>query len=377
MVDERKGYAAGAYNATSCNQCHLHNGRSNLPELDSAEPSSPLHTTIAKLHNRNNGGPFESLGAQLQTDGDDAEGDLRLVRSESKTVSLKDGSTVELVRPVFSVPEDLDAGLSIRTTPALVGAGLLDAVPDAQLHANAAVSPGGRVRSVDGGIGRFGWKADQPTLKAQIRDALVNDMGVQSAGREQLDGSFDAGKGLLPEQAVDELEAYVALLGVPPRDNPSDPAVMRGATLFQTVGCAQCHLPTMKTGESTFIELAHQTIHPYTDLLLHDLGEGLADDSKAADARLWRTAPLWGLKNMRAAKNAYRDKFSPGNTNVTYVETQAAAKTNPVQLLHDGRARSIPEAILWHGGTAKPSVDKYKALSKSERDDLEAFVWDL
>jgi len=385
MVDERKGYAAGAYNATSCNQCHLHNGRSNLPELgpDLRLPSSPLHTTITKLHSRAHGGPLKKFGAQLQTDGDDAEGQLLLQGIESKTVRLQDGSSVELVRPVFSVSTGdgeslIDAGLSVRTTPALVGAGLLDAVPDAQLRVNQAASlTGGQVRDVGGEIGRFGWKANQPTLEAQIRDALLNDMGVKSAGSEQLDGAFDGGKALLPEQAINELETYVALLGVPPRDNPSDPAVVRGAALFKTVGCADCHLPSMKTAASKFSELAHQTIHPYTDLLLHDLGDGLADDSKAADARLWRTAPLWGLKNMRAAKNAYRDKFKPGDTHVTYADTQAAAKTNPVQLLHDGRARSMPEAILWHGGSATPAVEKYKALNKSKRDDLEAFLWDL
>jgi len=172
-------------------------------------------------------------------------------------------------------------------------------------------------------------------------------------------------------------EAYVALLGVPPRDNPRDPAVLRGERLFESTGCAQCHLPTLQTGPSSFPELAEQTFHPYTDLLLHDLGDGLADDSKAPDARLWRTAPLWGLKNTRAALNARRDTFNPGNIHVTYEDTHAAAKTTPVHFLHDGRARSLPEAILWHGGSAQPAVDKYKALGKAERADLEAFLWDL
>jgi len=387
METERAGYAAPIRLATSCNACHAHNGRSTLPDID----DRTSFATVAKAFDPKTGGKHAHWGTQFQFG---EVGWWTLDGYDKSTVTLEDGTEVELLRPEFGADwkQDgtLDVDLGIRSTPALIGAGLLDAVPEATIRANAAASKtGGRVNEVNGAVGRFGWKAAQPSLDAQIRDALINDMGVASANREGFDVGpkarqryreqliKDRPKGLLPEEAVEALEAYVALLGVPPRDNPADPAVQRGAALFENIGCAQCHLPTLKTGPSKFVELANQTFHPYTDLLLHDLGDGLADESKAADARLWRTAPLWGMKNMRAAKNAYRDKFSPGDTNVTYAETQAGAKTNPVQLLHDGRARSMSEAILWHGGSARPAVDKFKGLSKTERADLEAFLWDL
>ncbi|MEJ6699328.1 MAG: di-heme oxidoredictase family protein, partial [Akkermansiaceae bacterium] len=170
---------------------------------------------------------------------------------------------------------------------------------------------------------------------------------------------------------------YVSLLGVPPRIRPEHPDVVRGEKVFRSLNCYQCHTPTLQTGNSKFPELSKQTIHPFTDLLLHDMGKGLSDNSASPLASKWRTAPLWALKNKRYAADDHVGKFRSGDTKVTYRDTHAAAEKNAIQLLHDGRARSLAEAILWHGGDAEASVIAYKKLSKQDRAALEAFLWDL
>lgn len=362
METARAGHSAAAYNTTSCNQCHFHNGRALLPE-----PGDAIHTTVARLFGR----AREAHGAQLQTDGDAAEGKLTLVRHETEDVTLSDGTKVPLSRPVFAIDGKEDLTVSIRNTPALIGAGLLDAIPQADIAAVA------KAAGKDVPIGRFGWKASQPTLVAQIKDALLHDMGVTSEDLTKVDGEYDVGKAPAPAEAIDALEAYVALLGVPPRDVSGGERLRVGRDLFQTIGCVDCHRPAWKTGSSKFPELAEQVIHPYTDLLLHDLGDGLADRSGGPDARLWRTAPLWGLKNTRHANHEHRDQFRPGDTNLTFKDTQAVASKNRVQLLHDGRARSLAEAILWHGGEAESATEAYKSLTAEERKALHAFVWSL
>ncbi|MDQ3234732.1 MAG: hypothetical protein M3Q07_23245, partial [Pseudobdellovibrionaceae bacterium] len=169
----------------------------------------------------------------------------------------------------------------------------------------------------------------------------------------------------------------VALLGVPPRNNPTDATVQRGEKIFEQVSCNSCHVKTLRTGPSKFPELAGQTIQPFTDLLLHDMGDGLADADQGAYARKWRTAPLWGLKNVKHSTNAHLAQFPSGQQTIVFTDTQRAANGNAIQLLHDGRAQSIPEAILWHGGQAAPAANLYKKLPKADRDALEAFLWDL
>lgn len=350
MQAARKGLAGDAYNMTSCNGCHVHNGGALLPP-----PGEPIHTTLLRLTDRDS-----PHGSQLQTDGSEREGTVTIARFETHEVELNDGTMIELSKPLFHVDGKPATEISPRTPPAIIGAGLLDAVPEETIRRLAQKSSG-EPRLIDGKIGRFGWKAEQPTVNNQNISALKEDMGVEN----------------LNSQALAELEAYISLLGVPPRVRPHHPDVVLGEKVFLSLNCQTCHTPTLQTGESKFPELSHQTIHPFTDLLLHDMGKGLSDGGSSKLASHWRTAPLWALKNKRHANNDHNEKFRSGDTMVTYRDTHASADKNAVQLLHDGRARSLAEAILWHGGEADTSVKAYKALSKKERTALEAYLWDL
>lgn len=350
MVAARKGLAGSAYNAQSCNTCHVHNAGALLPPL-----GKPVHTTLLRLND-----PKSPHGIQLQTDGDDSEGTVTIARYETHEVKLDDGTAVELSKPIFHVDGKPADAISPRTPPAIIGAGLLEAIPEKTIL-KLAQSSSGEARRVAGKIGRFGWKAGQPTVNEQNKSALLEDMGVEE----------------LEPSAMQELEAYVALLGLPPRTNPEHPDVVRGEKVFHALNCNQCHTPFLKTGDSKFPELSNQHIQPFTDLLLHDMGEGLSDNGSSPLASKWRTAPLWALKNKRHASDDQVKKFHSGDIHVTYRETQEAADQNVIQLLHDGRARSLPEAILWHRGEAEASITSYKALSKEERAALEAYLWDL
>ncbi len=350
MRDARKGLAGSAYNAHSCNSCHVHNAGALLPPLE-----DPIHTTLLRFTDAKS-----PHGIQLQTNGDDSEGTLTIARYETHEVKLDDGTVVELSKPFFHIDGKPAASISPRTPPAIIGAGLLEAVPDETILDLAKASPG-EPRRIGDKIGRFGWKAGQPTVDDQNQSALREDMGVAK----------------LEPKARAELEAYVSLLGVPPRTNPEHPDVVLGGKIFHALNCQQCHTPTLRTGKSTFPELSNQTIHPFTDLLLHDMGEGLSDNGNSELASKWRTAPLWAMKNKRHAADDQGDKFRSGDIHITYRVTQDTANKNPIQLLHDGRARSLAEAILWHGGDAESSVNAYKELTKEDRTALEAYLWDL
>ena len=161
----------------------------------------------------------------------------------------------------------------------------------------------------------------------------------------------NGGKPELSDSRLDSVTFYNRTLAVPAMRNPEDASVRKGYELFGEIGCAACHTPTLQTGPSEIATLADQTIHPYTDLLLHDMGEGLADNRPdfAATGSEWRTPPLWGL-GLIDDVNGHRF------------------------LLHDGRARTIEEAILWHGGEAESAKEVFRSLSSDEREDLLAFL---
>ena len=350
LRNARKSLAGDSYNTTSCNTCHVHNAGSLLPPL-----GAPVHTTILRLTD-----PKSPHGAQLQTDGNGSEGIVTIARYKTSEVKLDDGTIVELSKPIFQINGKPAAAISPRTPPAIIGAGLLEAIPERTIL-DLAKNSSGTPRMLGKKIGRFGWKAGQPTVNDQNKSALLEDMGVTK----------------LPGSGMADLEAYVSLLGVPPRTNPEARNVIFGEKIFHSLNCQSCHTPQLKTGPSQFAELSNQTIQPFTDLLLHEMGEGLSDKSGSPLASKWRTAPLWALKNKRHAADDRKDKFRSGDIHVTYRDTHKAANSNPIQLLHDGRARSLAEAILWHGGDAKDSVESYKALSKKDRKLLEAYLWDL
>jgi CxxC motif-containing protein (DUF1111 family) len=264
---------------------------------------------------------------------------------------------------------------SMRIAQPLQGLGLLEAVPESALLAIAEEQRGvginGRLNWVRDDVhqrmatGRFGWKANQPSIRQQIAAASLADMGlttrmyrqqncppVQKLCAMQTPGND-------PEVAWtdwDELELWTRALAVPARRNAEDPQVWRGEQLFAQARCAVCHVPTLRTAANFtgMTQLANQTIHPYTDLLLHDMGEDLADgrpDFKAGP-RDWRTPPLWGLGLSQTVN---------GST----------------AMLHDGRGRTVTEAILWHGGEAAASRDAFARMHKSDRAALVRFVESL
>ena len=257
-----------------------------------------------------------------------------------------------------------------RRSPNLIGMGLLDAVPDATLHQLADPDDldqdgiSGRVHEVwdvasqTHRPGRFGWKALHSSLLQQSAGAFSEDMGLTSSLFPHSICTA-AQTGCLPEEedapdvsqsALEAVDRFLASLGVPARDIPDQQKFDAGRARFHDLGCAACHTPSLTTSPdaepSTF---ASQRFWPYTDLLLHDMGEALADiPEQGASASEWRTPPLWGLRFIAA---------QPGG-----------------RFLHDGRARNLHEAILWHGGEALAAQRRYKSLSPAQRDELIAFL---
>lgn len=349
-LEETMGLAGDAYINTSCTSCHVRNGRA-LP----AEVGQPLPQWVFKV-GAADGGPDAVRGAVLQPSGSSSEGNVRL------------GEWVEadgLRSPTFVYEGDAPAHVSGRISPQLVGMGLLEAIPETLIAALADPDDGdgdgisGRMHVVPeiGGplrLGRFGYKASQPTIRQQIAAALQTDMGVTTSVFPAHDCVGDGCGGdtsPLSDESLDALTLYIALLGVRPQA-AHDGA---GETVFMELGCASCHVQTFETSPyAPLAELRQQTIHPYTDLLLHDMGPGLADTliDGDADPQEWRTTPLWGLG-------------------------KSAGVAGGEAYLHDGRARTIDEAIRWHGGEADAARDAYEALSDGQRDALLAFLRSL
>jgi CxxC motif-containing protein (DUF1111 family) len=384
------------FNSRACQNCHLKDGRGHPPAQGETASSFLLKLSIPPRDERERAAlasleldavPEPTYGGQLQTfavQGHAAEGSVEIAYSESK-VELADGTTVSLRAPSYSVsnlgygPLDPQTMLSPRVAPPMIGAGLLELVPEAEIVARADPDDrdGDGVRgvaargwSVSQGklmLGRFGWKAGKPTIVDQAATAFAGDMGLstplvhasagdcksaQAACRDAPSGDDPAEGVEVTRQMFDLLVFYSRNLAVPARRDAKAPAVLRGKALFGSLGCAACHTPSHVTGQDAASpQLSGQTIFPYTDLLLHDMGEGLADGRPEglASGRQWRTTPLWGLGLTKAVN---------GHT----------------FLLHDGRARSVLEAILWHGGEAQRSRDAVAALGRTEREELLKFL---
>lgn len=367
----RAGYQASAYNVHDCVACHEQNGSKLLPSV-----GEPVHTTVLRTALQGSLAKHPSFGGQVQTQGADAEGTVRIARWNTKTETLAGGELVELRWPEWQLDTNRNRDgllLSPRRPLAFVGLGLLDAIPEAQIRTWASGN-GGTISTVNGKIGRFGHRAEQPTLKSQILSALNTDLGVMSESSPYIDGvGAKAGKGKLFDPAMDDVEKYISLLATPPRLRPNNASVERGDLLFRLIGCASCHIPSAVTGPSKFDELSGQEIQAFTDLLLHDMGDGLKDDVSTK----WRTAPLWGYRIKQATTDARTGQFQPGNINILWQDTWNAVRGNRIEMLHDGRARNLKEAILWHGGAAEESKKQFKNLGPTEREDLINFLEDL
>jgi CxxC motif-containing protein (DUF1111 family) len=319
--------------------------------------------------------PHASYGAQLNPlaiPGVPAEG-RAYVEYLAERGRFGDGTPYVLRRPAYGLFRlafgQLDEAirLSPRLAPPLRGLGLLEAVPDAAILALADPDDrngdgiSGRPNWLDTPVGsrqlgRFGWRAEQPTIRRQTASALIEDMGItttlfpkENCPRPQAlcSAAESLGGPDASDEMLDELATYVRMLAPP----PSTERHAAGASLFSKAGCSACHTPYLETGESPVGALSKAGIAPYTDLLLHDMGDGLADrrsDGTPA-VREWRTAPLWGLTADEAADGA-------------------------LALLHDGRARTIAEAILWHGGEAEAAKEAFRTMSQPDRAALIAFT---
>jgi CxxC motif-containing protein (DUF1111 family) len=291
--------------------------------------------------------------------------------------SFADDEEYELLKPAYEFkaladgPLDMRTRFSPRIAPATFGLGLLEAIPERQIL--AGMDPEDRDSNGISGrpnyvfnyrqgrpsLGRFGWKANQPTVEQQVLKAFDVDLGITSAMFPDSPGNARADSGLagheLSEAEADTILFYMKLVAVPMRRNWNNSTVLRGKAMFSAIGCIGCHTARFTTGEIPgFPELSNQTIYPYTDLLLHDMGEDLADhrpDGLASGSE-WRTAPLWGIGLVKNVN---------GHT----------------RLLHDGRARTISEAILWHGGEAAASRESYRRLAHDDRAAIVAFLESL
>ena len=373
-----------AFNAQSCSSCHTLDGRGKPPD-DTDDPERGLLFRITIPGAGPHGGPKPDpvYGGQLQDRSvllTPAEGRMIIDYSEMPG-QFDDGEAYSLRSPAYEIgdrafgPLHPEVMLSPRVAPVVVGMGLLEAIPEADILSLAdpddADGDGisGRpnmVWDVQRGElvpGRFGWKANQPTVEQQTAGAFLGDIGITSplfpeencpeAQRECLE-TLNGGSPEIPDERFAKVVFYTQTLAVPAMRNIDDPQVARGARLFAKAGCNTCHTQSHTTGEHPIGAVSHQTIYPYTDLLLHDMGEGLADGATDFDAsgREWRTPPLWGIG---------------------LVETV----NKHTMFLHDGRARNLVEAILWHGGEAEKSKEQFKGFTKEERDALIKFLESL
>ena len=368
-------------NGEICIDCHAGNGRGHAPD-SVRETLASMVVRLSVPGEGEHGGPLPhpNYGDQLQNQGELGrvfpEGDAFVAWSEHEE-RLADGSGVTMRMPTLGFtnmafgPLGADVMTSVRIAPPVIGAGLLEAVAVSELldiaRRQRELGFNGRPNYVwdaerqTTALGRFGWKANQPSLKQQNASAFLNDMGVTTSvfKRENCPQIQTACRkrptGMVPEQpdrAFNELLFYTRALGVPARRRIDDPVTAHGEQLFAQAQCVVCHVPEMKTGEYPALpRLAHQVIRPYTDLLLHDMGEGLADGRPdfLAGPRDWRTPPLWGIGLSKTVNG-------------------------DASLLHDGRARNLTEAVLWHGGEAAASRDAFVRMPKPEREALLTFL---
>ncbi len=367
------------FNQTSCVSCHVRNGRSELPRT----PGDPRTGFLMRISMPGAGPsgtplPVPGFGTQLQTKaifGEQPEGQVSISYIE-EVVTFLDGSSATLMAPVYTITDTYiplpgPVLSSFRNAPPVIGLGLLEAIPPAAIlaladeHDSDGDGISGKPNSVpdmhtgEPLLGRFGWKAGSPGLIRQTAEAYHQDMGVTSDfyfPEEHCSDQANCARGIGPgaditRQTVELTAFYPQTLAVPAPRNRHLPEVAAGKTLFYKIGCVACHIPRHVTGDHEIAALSGQTIYPYTDLLLHDMGAGLADHRPefAASGSEWRTPPLWGIGLARIVH--------PG-----------------AGFLHDGRARTLEEAILWHGGEAASAKERYRRLSSEERQQLIAFL---
>jgi len=373
------------FNAISCASCHVASARG----MAAVDGQSLLHYVVRlsvpgdKATGKAGFIAEPSYGGQLQNQAvDDVLPEGRAIIHYSDVIRrLANDEQIGLRQPSLTLDRlaygemVADVRRSVRLAPVLTGLGLLEAVSEQQLLAWAdeddANGDGisGRANLVwdieaqQQKIGRFGWKAEQPSIRQQTAGAFHADLGISSeliqrqnctAIEVTCQQTEHGGAPEINDKLLNHVTFYVANLAVPDSAVQQDGDAHRGQALFETAGCQKCHRPRLQAGESKYPWLSNRTIYPYTDLLLHDLGDELADNRAVfgANGREWRTAPLWGL--------GLAKKIAPG-----------------VGFLHDGRARNVLEAILWHGGEAQQSRVIVEQMTSDERSELLRFVESL
>ncbi|MFJ7315710.1 di-heme oxidoredictase family protein [Pseudomonas sp. NPDC098747] len=380
------------FNTNACQNCHIKDGRGHPPLPDAANSVSmlvrlsiPDAPQYAKVIEQLGVVPEPVYGGQFQdmaVPGVVPEGKVR-VEYTPVPVRFKDGTEVELRKPLLQItqlgygPMHPDTRFSARVAPPMIGLGLLEAIPEDAILANAAAQAkeknavNGRPNQVWDDelqktvIGRFGWKAGQPNLNQQNVHAFSGDMGLttslrpfddctdaQTACKQAPNGNGPNGEPEVSDNILRLVLFYSRNLAVPARRGINDEQVLAGKNLFFQAGCQSCHTPKYTTAANAAEpELANQVIRPYSDLLLHDMGDGLADHRTEfqASGRDWRTPPLWGIGLTQAVS---------GHT----------------QFLHDGRARNLLEAVLWHGGEATAAQQQVLAFNAEQRAALLAFL---
>ncbi|MBG6174640.1 CxxC motif-containing protein (DUF1111 family) [Labrenzia sp. EL_208] len=388
------------YNARSCQGCHLKDGRGRPPRPGDEAVSLFLRLSIPPQTEEQQlalaarkilrvpepvyGGQFQAFAVQ----GLPGEGRFD-IGTQDIEVHMNGGETAILQKPVYQI-RDLGFGdmhpdtmISPRVAPPMIGLGLLQAIHPGDLERLADPEDldgdgvSGRISRVrdpetdELTIGRFGWKASNPSIRTQTAGAFSGDIGISTPDRPDNYGDctelqtecralphgeqVTLGVSEAPDPVMDLVTFYSENLAVPMRRDVDDPVVLKGKQVFYETGCAKCHQPKYVTGRNA-ANPAHrfQLIWPYTDLLLHDMGEGLADNRPVGDAngREWRTPPLWGIGLTETVNNHTR-------------------------FLHDGRARNLLEAVLWHGGEAKAARDTVVAMPPENRQALIRFLESL
>jgi CxxC motif-containing protein (DUF1111 family) len=369
------------FNAQSCSSCHTFDGRA-APPTSADDPTRGLLLRLSVPGEGGGTAPDPVYGGQLQDraiNGVAPEGRI-VIEWEAIRGTYADGTEYTLMAPTYQIT-DLGYGplangimISPRVAPAVFGVGLLEAVPAATVEALADPDDrdgdgvSGRVNYVaapDGTemVGRFGWKSNVATVEQQNAGAFHGDIGITSplaTDEECNDKQVECtsaptgGSPELDDQKLDRVTFYTRTLAVPARRDVGGADTTAGAELFDTIGCATCHVPELVTGTSDIAQLSEQTIRPYTDLLLHDMGPALADERPdgMASGSEWRTAPLWGIGLVDDVN---------GHT----------------RFLHDGRAGSLTEAILWHGGEGEASKTAFTELDARRREQLVMFLESL
>ncbi len=387
------------FNARSCQRCHIRDGRGHPPEnADDNSISMFLRVSvpgtdadaIEQIEGYIATGPDRTYGTQLQdfaVQGHPSEYRMDIMYEE-EVITLADGTTVSLRHPTYTAadlgygPLHKDAMLSPRVAPQMIGLGLLEAVSSADILENSDPDDADR-DGISGRpnivwsqvyeqpmLGRFGLKAGNPTILEQSASAFAGDIGISNpifwAGSGEctdlqadcmaaIHGDGDDRVFEIDQMGLDLVTFYSRNLGVPARRNVDDPQVLLGKRVFYETGCTSCHTPSFVTQRlEDRLEQSFQLIWPYTDMLLHDMGPALADNRPEARAtgREWRTPPLWGIGlTQQVSGHSY--------------------------FLHDGRARSLLEAVLWHGGEAAAQRDTVITLPTSERDALIAYLESL